>query len=237
MGKQSKGGLLLARHNELRDEVADHATKAFSPNAVRDDPLIYQGRTQAKGEKAKAAEPAPKSGAATGGKGKGKRGNQQCPAEEEEKDDGGTEEKGDLLIRDLWKRGTDCILDMRVVNTDSPSYGLRDPEAVLRSAERAKKRKYLQACLDQRRHFTPFVCSVDGLVADEAKAVMKRLAGRLASRWSQPYSQVCGFLNARVAVALVRATHRTLRGSRVPASRISVRRPQWEDGAGLHLFR
>ena len=67
--------------------------------------------------------------------------------------------------------------------------------------------------------------------------MMKRLAGRLTSRWSQPYSQVCGYLNARLAVALVRATHRTLRGSRVPVSRISVRRPQWEDGAGLHLFR
>jgi hypothetical protein len=27
-----------------------------------------------------------------------------------------------------------------------------------------KKKKYLQACLEQRRHFTPFVISTDGLI-------------------------------------------------------------------------
>ena len=29
-----------------------------------------------------------------------------------------TNQKGDLLIRDLWQRGTDSILGMNVVNTD-----------------------------------------------------------------------------------------------------------------------
>ena len=32
---------------------------------------------------------------------------------------GDSEQKGDLLIRDLWKNGTDSIHDMRVVNTDA----------------------------------------------------------------------------------------------------------------------
>ena len=38
-----KGGLVTARHNELRDEVADLAGKFFTPSHVRDDPLIYSG--------------------------------------------------------------------------------------------------------------------------------------------------------------------------------------------------
>ena len=38
-----KGGLVTARHNELRDGVADLAGKAFTPAHVRDDPLIYSG--------------------------------------------------------------------------------------------------------------------------------------------------------------------------------------------------
>ena len=37
-----KGGLVTARHNELRDGVADLAGKAFTPAHVLDDPLIYQ---------------------------------------------------------------------------------------------------------------------------------------------------------------------------------------------------
>ena len=32
-----------------------------------------------------------------------------------------TEQKGELLIRDLWKQGTDNVHDMRVVNTDALS--------------------------------------------------------------------------------------------------------------------
>ena len=33
-----------------------------------------------------------------------------------------TEQKGDLLIRDLWQQGTDGVHDMRVVNTEALSY-------------------------------------------------------------------------------------------------------------------
>jgi hypothetical protein len=42
---------------------------------------------------------------------------------------------------------------------------------------------------------------------------------------------------ARMSIAIVRATHVCLRGSRVPSSQMSHRRPQWEDKAGLSLFR
>ena len=38
-----KGGLVTARHNELRDGVVDLAGKAFTPSHVRDAPLIYSG--------------------------------------------------------------------------------------------------------------------------------------------------------------------------------------------------
>ena len=38
-----KGGLVTARHNELRDGVIDLAGKAFIPFHVRNDPLIYSG--------------------------------------------------------------------------------------------------------------------------------------------------------------------------------------------------
>ena len=51
-----------------------------------------------------------------------------------------TEQKGDLLIRDLWQNGTDSVHDMRVVNTDAKSHLAKPPDKCLQEAERAKKR-------------------------------------------------------------------------------------------------
>jgi hypothetical protein len=45
----------------------------------------------------------------------------------------------------FWARGTDCILDVRVTNTDAKSYSKRDPAKVLEPQEKEKKRKYLEA--------------------------------------------------------------------------------------------
>ena len=106
--------------------------------------------------------------------------------------------------------------------------------AVLASQERTKKKKYLASCLAQHRHFTPFVVSVDGLIGREANQVLRKLATRLAEKSGKPYSVVCGFMRARMSIAIARATHLCLRGSRIPTDRMS--HPFWIDGAGLGLF-
>ena len=100
-----------------------------------------------------------------------------------------------------------------------------------------EKKMYLEACLQQFWHFYPFIASEEGLLGVEATATLKRLASRLATKWKQSYSKTCGYVKSRIAITLVRATHRCIRVSRVTAHWISVRRPQWEDGAGLNLFR
>jgi hypothetical protein len=38
------GGLVIVRHDEIRDELCDIAMKAFTPSAVRDEPKIYPSR-------------------------------------------------------------------------------------------------------------------------------------------------------------------------------------------------
>ena len=126
---------------------------------------------------------------------------------------------------------------MHVVNTDAKSYWGRTPEKYLEEAEKGEKKMYLEACLQQRRHLSPFVASVDGLLGVEATATLKRIASRLASKWKQLYSKTCGYVMSRIAITLVRATHRCIRGSRVPAHKISLQRSQWEDGEGLAMFR
>ena len=51
-----------------------------------------------------------------------------------------TEQKGDLLICDLWNQGTYSFHDMRVVNTDAQNHMTMDPERCLQETERGKKR-------------------------------------------------------------------------------------------------
>ena len=67
------------------------------------------------------------------------------------------EQKGDLLICDLYQHGTNSVHDLRVVNADAKYHSGNTPEKCLQEAERAKKRMYLEACLQQRRHFSPIV--------------------------------------------------------------------------------
>ena len=69
------------------------------------------------------------------------------------------EQKGDPLISDLFQNDTDSVHDMRVVKNYAKSYLTKTPEKCLQEAERAKKNMYLEACLQQLQHFSPFVAS------------------------------------------------------------------------------
>ena len=213
-----KGGLVTARHNELRDGLADLAGKDFTLSHVRDDPLIYSGRTVSR------MKPTPDGST------------KPNPTRETPEAPEVTEQKGDLIIRDLWQQGTASVHNMSFVNTDALPYLKKAPEKCLHESEKGKKKMYLEACLQQRRHFSSFVASVDGLLGVKATATLKKIASLLATKWRQPYSKTCGYVNSRVAITLVRAAHRCLQGSRVPAHRISVQQPQWEDGLGINLF-
>ena len=141
------------------------------------------------------------------------------------------------MIHVLCQNSTDIVHDMCAVNTDAKSHSAKKTEKCLQEAERGKKRIYLQACLQQRRHFSHFVVLVDGQLGVEATATLKRLASRLSTKWRQPYSQTCGYVKSRIAITLVHTTHCCIQGSMVPEHQISVQRPQWEDGAGINLFR
>ena len=96
------------------------AGKDFTPSHVRNDPPIYQGCT-VKRTKAKPAGPS------------GINNTEETPPE-------ATEQKGGLLLRDLWQNGTNNVHDMRVMNTDAKSYWERSPEKCLEEAEKSKKK-------------------------------------------------------------------------------------------------
>ena len=77
---------------------------------------------------------------------------------------------------------------------------------ILESGAKEKKRVYEQAVVERRGNFTPIVLSVDGLLHREAEHFLKRMAANLAQKWEKPYSQTCGYVRARLAFAIIRAT-------------------------------
>ena len=91
--------------------------------------------------------------------------------------------RADIMIRGLWETGTDALIDVQLVNVDARSHQNREAEAILKTAEKSKKRKHLADCHQQRRHFTPFVVSTDGMLGYKANFLIKRLAKELAEKW------------------------------------------------------
>ena len=154
------------RHNELHDGVAELTGKAFTPSHVRNYPLIFSGSVM----KRTKATPVGASGTID-----------QTGAPPSEV----TEQKEDLLIRDLWQNGMDSVHNMRVINTDAKSHIAKAPEKCLQEAKRGKNRMDLATCLQQRRHILPSFALVDGLLGVEATATMKMLAICLATKWKQ----------------------------------------------------
>jgi hypothetical protein len=161
-----KDGNVISRHNEIRDELADLAAKAIIPSAVRNEPFI-----PASFPAVKMPELDPH--------------DQPAVSRNLQKSRG--EIRGDVSIRGLWNRGTDCIIDVRVTDTDAKSNLSKDPAKVLEAHEKENKKKYLKAFLEQRSYFTSFVVSTDGLIGKEAKTLLKKLSTLLAEKWGKSY--------------------------------------------------
>ena len=110
------------------------------------------------------------------------------------------------------------LLDVHVV-TLMPSLMLVALLMLLCSAEQEKKRKYSAAV-------------VDGVLGHDAQHLMKRPCDQIAMKWEKSHSEVMGWVRARMAFAILRATNLCLRRPRV----------KWrsghgmDDGAGLPHF-
>jgi len=144
--------------------------------------------------------------------------------------DSGGQERGDVLVHGLWKRGEQAVLDTQVINCNAPSWrAFVDSEKILESCARVKKLHYLQPCIERRRSFTPLIYSVDGMAGREAQAFEKRIAHLLAEKWDRHYSELRGFVRGRMALSVVRSNSLLLRGTRMG----KAARYAGQDGAAL----
>eukprot|EP00957_Ditylum_brightwellii_P137040 10449261-Ditylum_brightwellii.AAC.1 len=101
------GGMIGGRHNKACDNLGCVATQAIFPNAVRNNPRVTPCQDGKKGKNARASD-------------------QMQTAEEpdvqvirqKDRDKGGSL-YGDLMIRHLWKRQVDIVIDVRITDTDT----------------------------------------------------------------------------------------------------------------------
>ena len=140
------------------------------------------------------------------------------------------------MCRGFYARGTDLILDVRIMDVDNPNNKLQLVEKVLRKHERRKKQLYLHKCLDQERYFSLYVVIADRALGKEAKTFHKALSHCLAKQWECLVSKATQFVTMSMSVAIIRLLHRCLNRSQVPAHTMSKHIPLWEDDAGLGLF-
>lgn len=230
------GGLVHVRHDDVADEFGHLCGLAFKPSRVTHEPLINSG-TICEAEEAVARRLQDELR-------RQRRNLDDVETAEDERADQthnprpqfNNENRADKGVLGFWKRNRECLFDVRITDTEGRSTRNQDPHRVIAKCEKEKKDKHLAACLYRRKDFVPLVYSVDGVTGREAKSAERRLASALAWKWKRHYSEMCGFVRARMALAVVRANTLLLRSSRVRRSRP---RPQIEDGAsmeGWHQF-
>ena len=204
--------LAIFCHNEIKDELVHMSAKAFTPSAVCNKPLICHGRVAEREKLLHACK-------------QEKNPTMMAPA------------KTNAVKSSFRVFGHEEQIAFLTSESPTQTPSLIANDFLPKSWKHMKEEtKISRACLERRRHFTPFVCSVDDLLGREATIFSKRLAAKLAAKWQRTYSKVCWCVNARLSIAIVCATHMCIRGSCVLLHKISVGRPQWEDGAGLSLF-
>jgi hypothetical protein len=199
-----KGGLVVQRHDDARDEAGSLAANALTPSRVSYEPHIFYGRGVSAGVEAEDTSRVGSNVARD-------------------------EARGDIAVHGLWEKGKTCILDIRITDTDAKSYAGSSSAKVLEKAAKVKKDKYEAPCIARRRTFTPLVYSVDGMACKEALAFEKRLASLMATKHERRYSEMVGFVRARMSLAVIRSNTLLLRGARVGRAF----RPELLDGAAF----
>ena len=93
----------------------------------------------------------------------------------------------DVSVHRFWKCGTSAIFDMQMVNSDVGSYLRQTSAKALAMAEKEKKDKHLQPCLECRCTLTPRVYSTYVIHGTEDVSTHRRLASLISNNKNQEY--------------------------------------------------
>ena len=178
------GGLVIARHNQIRDRILYIPQRAYTSASVCAEHLIHRGRTKSEQEISQGSD--------------------------KHKDT-----KGEVMIHGLWDRQVYAIIDAKLGDADADTYNYEPTTSLLARWEKIKKDKHGKHCNDQQKLFSPFVLSVDRMLGRESLVRLSQLSRVMAEKREEPLSQVRGWVNGRIAIAVARSYSRMKRGARI----------------------
>ena len=121
-------------------------------------------------------------------------------------------EQGNFISKEAGTGISTCIFEgrckspwLQVVNVDAGSYLCMTPEKALSKAEKEKKDLYFQACLEHRKTVTPMFYSEDRIPGAKALSAQMWLDVLLIYKMKREYFEMCGFVRARMSLAIVRS--------------------------------
>ena len=122
------------------------------------------------------------------------------------------ETRGDVLIWGLWDRQTGAIVDIKLGDADVDTYRFDPMVTLLDWWKKTKKDKNGKHFHEQRKHFSPFVLSVNGMLGREALVVLADLSRIMAAKIDEPILHVQGWINGHITNAVARSYSCMIRG-------------------------
>ena len=114
------------------------------------------------------------------------------------------ETQGDVSIQGPWEIQTKAIIVVRIGDADTDTWKSEGMDKMLNWRKKTKKDKHGQACYNQRKHFSPFVLSVDGTMGKELLVVLATLIQLMAAKIDEPILHVKGWVNGQIEIMVAR---------------------------------
>ena len=109
------------------------------------------------------------------------------------------------MIRGLWDRLVEAIIYVKLCNTDADEYKYDPMIELLAQWETIKKDKHGKHYNDQRKHFSPFIISVDNMLGREAVFVLVKFSWVMSAKSEKPLLQLQEWVNSQIAIVVARS--------------------------------
>ena len=126
------------------------------------------------------------------------------------------------------------IINVKLGDADAETYKYEPMASLLTRWKKIKKDKHSKHCQHQRKYFSPFVLSVDGMLGREALIVLSQSSRVMADKRKKTLLQVQEWVNGRNTISVARSYSRMIHRDRIP-SPLRERDPDWDPETGIGL--
>ena len=117
----------------------------------------------------------------------------------------------------FWTPGVTAFFDVRVTHVNSRSNQGKSTATIFREQENEKKRKYNQRVMDvEMGTFTSLVVGTNGGMGADCQNFLRTLPEKISRKNNESYANVISWLRTQLSFAVLRTTHKCIRGSRKP---------------------